>query len=227
MRVVFFACLIIFALRFHLPSQLSDQDFITTGTIGSLAEIHQHNIQFLFIIHNINHNTHHISKKIWLSWYAPPPVHLHVGDEWQLHIRIKPTQKNWLLSNNINAMGTVKFDLKNQLIQRHRWDYPIEHLRELIYTRLKNTLTPELGLGFISALTVGMRDHITENQWDDLRGTGTNHLMAIAGLHIGFVSGMGYFLLDFLWRRFSVLMLWMPAQEAATIQTRIINRTIE
>lgn len=214
MKIIFLICLIIFASRFHLPPQLPNDDFIKIGRIGSLAEYHQHNINFLFILNN----TH---QKIWLSWYAPPPVHLHVGDDWQLHIRIKPTQKNWLLANNINAIGTVKFDLKNQLIQRNRLSYPIEHLRELIYTRLKNTLSPESGLGFISALTIGMRDYITENQWDDLRGTGTNHLMAIAGLHIGFVSGMGYFLVNFLWRRFSILMLWIPAQEAATIAALI------
>lgn len=215
MRIIFFflVCITIFFLRFHFPQQLSKQDLITTGTIGSLVEHHQHNLQFLFIINHTN-NT---NKKIWLSWYAPPPVHLHIGDEWQLHIHIKPTQKNWLLANHINAIGAVKFDLKNQLIQKHRWAFPLDHLRELIYTRLENTLTPESGLGFISALTIGMRDYITENQWSDLRGTGTNHLMAIAGLHIGFVSGMGYFLINFIWRRFSVLMLWMPAQEAATI----------
>jgi competence protein ComEC len=209
-KIIFFICLIIFALRFQLPPQLSSNDFIIIGTVASLPESHQKNIQFIFIPDNA------IKQKIFLSWYYPPPIHLQTGDKWMLHVQIKPTHKNWILAENINAIGTVKFDFSNQLISRNHWKYPIDHIREIIYKNLKQTLTLQQGLGFISALTLGMRDQITEIQWDDLRGTGTNHLMAIAGLHIGFISGMAYFLMNFLWRRSESLMLWIPAQEAAT-----------
>jgi competence protein ComEC len=215
MKYLLGICLILFILRWHLPPQLLPGDFVTVGTIASLAEYQPHHLQFLFI------PIDHPHQKIVLSWYAPPPVTLCAGDDWQLHIRVKPTHKNWLLSDNINAEGSVQFDLKNQLIEKHPWKYPVTHLRELIYFHLKNTLSAENHLGFISALTIGMRDNITPLEWDDLRGTGTNHLMAIAGLHIGFASGMAYFVINFLWRRFSTLMLWKPAQEAATVSALI------
>ncbi|CAF1463903.1 unnamed protein product [Adineta steineri] len=179
--------------------------------IASLAEFHQKSLQFLWIPDNTD-------QKIWLSWYYPPPIHLHIGDQWQLHIKTKTAQTRWLIAQNINSQGSVQMDFKNQLIQKNHWAYPINHIREIIYTHLKNTLgSNHSTLGFICALTIGVRNDITEIQWNDLRATGTNHLMAIAGLHIGFMALIIYSLFNFLWRRWSVLILLLPAQQAATL----------
>jgi competence protein ComEC len=72
-------------------------------------------------------------------------------------------------------------------------------------------------MGFISALVVGDRSEITEDQWQVLRHTGTNHLIAIAGLHIGLVAGFTFFLVGFLWRRISWLVKRVSAQQIAAI----------
>jgi len=196
--LIFISCMIIFVLRFHHPVENSAKNFITTGTIASLAESHDNYLQFLFLPENTQ-------IPLVLRWYYPPPVHLNPGDQWMLHIKTK------------NQKGNVQMDLKNQLMERAHWKYPIDHIRLMIYKRLENTLSGNEGLGFISALTIGMRDHITENQWEDLRGTGTNHLMAIAGLHIGFISLIFYSIVNSFWRRSYKLMLMMPAQDAANI----------
>ncbi len=47
--------------------------------------------------------------------------------------------------------------------------------------------------GIIKALTIGSRDEISAEQWRILRVTGTAHLIAISGLHIGLIAGFGYF----------------------------------
>ncbi len=211
--IIFMTLLIIlfFTGSFNFPPQLPAQTHLTTGTIASIAEHQQHAVQFIFIPNNTN-------QKIFLRWYYCPPVQLHIGDQWQLEISIKPAWQNWLFTQHINAIGTVKFNYKNQLLlnnQSKSWDYPIQKIREKIYGQLKQTLNNKSGIGFVSALTIGMRDQITEPQWNDLRGTGTNHLMAIAGLHIGFVFGFIFFLANKLWRYSEKLMLWIPAQEAA------------
>ena len=51
----------------------------------------------------------------------------------------------------------------------------------------------------IKALVVGDRSAMTSAQWQILRATGTSHLMAISGLHIGLVAGLAYFLVIRLW----------------------------
>ncbi len=200
--------------RLHWPSELKTQDIVTQGTISSIPEQYNKAKQWLFI----TQKTH---ARIWLSWYSPPPVHLHVGDTWQLHLHIKPATQPWLKTQDVNAAGYVKYDVKNQLIQRDRWHYPINHIREIIYKKLKITLNNKPSLGFISALTVGMRDQITQAQWQTLRNTGTNHLMAIAGLHIGFVVSFLFFLTNRLSRFFPRVLIYSPAQQVAILVSLI------
>lgn len=194
----------------QFPAPIATGTYSRIGVIKTIPEQHYHALQFIFV--PINEH-----KLIWLSWYYPPPVHLHVGDIWQLTIHTKITNKNWLLAERINGTGTIINKISNQIIGSHAFRFPISHLRETIYQKLINTLLDNTYVGFICALTVGIRDRITEIQWQDLRGTGTNHLMAIAGLHIGFIASMIYSLINYVWRCFPNLMLKLPAQEAAMI----------
>lgn len=56
---------------------------------------------------------------------------------------------------------------------------------------LKRSLTatrPE-ARGLARALVLGERDAISRSDWEALLGTGTNHLLAISGLHIALVAG--------------------------------------
>lgn len=47
--------------------------------------------------------------------------------------------------------------------------------------------------------------------------TGTNHLLAISGLHIGLIAGLIYALVYLLWRLSGGFCLWKPAAEIAAI----------
>ncbi len=49
-------------------------------------------------------------------------------------------------------------------------------------------------VGVIKALSIGSRSEITPAQWKILRTTGTAHLVAISGLHIGLVAGLSFLL---------------------------------
>ena len=62
--------------------------------------------------------------------------------------------------------------------------------------------------GFIPALAIGDRSGISDAQWQVLTATGTNHLIAISGLHIGLVAGLVYLLMLPVW---GSLRLFMPA----------------
>lgn len=45
-------------------------------------------------------------------------------------------------------------------------------------------------IGVIKALVLGDRSEINNTEWDVFRKTGTSHLIAISGLHIGLVSAL-------------------------------------
>ncbi len=190
-----------------------EKNFISIGTITSIPEDQYQSYQFVF-------KPEYSNYLIWLNWPHPPNIHLHIGEQWKLAIRVKPTDKYWLKCQQIYLQGTVQFNADNQImLPRAKYSFLIEHIREWIYLKIKQQLqissTLSIFTGFISALTTGIRSDITMDQWADLRATGTNHLMAIAGLHIGFLSWIIYRLSNFCWRRSEKLMLWKPAQTGA------------
>ncbi|MDT8364394.1 MAG: DNA internalization-related competence protein ComEC/Rec2 [Nitrosomonas sp.] len=64
-------------------------------------------------------------------------------------------------------------------------------------------------------MAVGDQRAIPSAQWDTFTRTGTNHLMAISGLHITLVSGLIFGLVYWLWRRHSGLTLRLPVSKIA------------
>ena len=144
-------------------------------------------------------------KRIRLSWYERK-VPVKAGDHWQLMVRLKPPHgfmnpggfdyERWLYQNRIDATGYIRKSPQNILLQPTGC-CDMDQLRQ----RLSGTIQ-QLGSnysGLIAALAVGDKSHIQDDQWTLLRDTGTNHLMAISGLHIGLVAGFIFWLI----RRFS------------------------
>jgi competence protein ComEC len=94
-------------------------------------------------------------------------------------------------------------------VSLQRWRYGIK-------TLIDRSL-PEQQAALVAALTIGDRSGIKREVWDRLARTGTSHLFAISGLHIGIVAGLIYLLLFRGWRRCGGLALRLPAQHAGAI----------
>ena len=58
---------------------------------------------------------------------------------------------------------------------------------------------------------------MTREQWHVLRATGTSHLMAISGLHVGLVAGLVFFAVRRLWSATGTPVLWLAAPPAAAL----------
>ncbi|GAB3015252.1 DNA internalization-related competence protein ComEC/Rec2 [Bowmanella dokdonensis] len=136
------------------------------------------------------------SPQIRLSWQSPPWP-LKQGQRVILRARLKPPHgtvnqggfnyQRWLLSSGIRATGYVIGKQDNQLLDdsvslRQRW---LDRLAAL-----------ELEQGaWLAALTLGYRGWLQPADWLLVQRTGIAHLIAISGLHLGIVSGLGYSLL--------------------------------
>ncbi|MHB1947280.1 MAG: DNA internalization-related competence protein ComEC/Rec2 [Gammaproteobacteria bacterium] len=206
-------------MTWTLPPNLEGKNITITGYIVSIPAVEQHRSSFLFKIKS----THSLVK---LSWQSDTQ-NLHAGDKWRLTVRLKRIHglmnpgsfdyEAWALQEGIRAQGYIVARGKNELISSHWYHYPLTRVREYIKNKIEKNLPPSNTSPWIIALTVGERHGINQENWEVLRNTGTNHLMAIAGLHIGFMSGFIYTMVAWLWRRSLRLTYIMPAQHAGGI----------
>lgn len=169
-----------------------------------------------------------------------------IGERWQLAVRLKQPRgfwnpgsfdyEAWLLQRGIKATGIVvsnsnpkkalkqetlaskklvsQFSIQQPLFIIHAFIY---HCRSIIHQNLHDAIQEKSIIGLLSALVIGARDEISDKQWEVMRATGTNHLFAISGLHVGFTGGLLYAVVNYLWRHIGYLSLYKPAQQAAYI----------
>lgn len=190
------------------PSQI-------VGVIASIPVKESNQIYFLFKTEK---------QLIRLSWRNGID-NLKVGDEWQFKVKIKKIHglqnpgsfdfETWSLQKGLQATGSVINDQYNQYLTHYYLQYPLSQLRQLILNKIKNVMPVSATSSWLLALIVGERHGMQKADWEVLKKTGTNHLMAIAGLHIGIVSGLLGYLVGFFWRQFPKLIVWLPAQEAS------------
>ena len=74
--------------------------------------------------------------------------------------------------------------------------------REGLRQRLQEAAPDLRHPGLVHALVLGDRQGMSETEWDAFLRTGTNHLMAISGLHVGLVAGFAGLLGSLLWALF-------------------------
>ncbi len=92
------------------------------------------------------------------------------------------------------------FGLKAKVVSGYEktgagYSFYIFHLRRKLAFLINKSSLPADDKAFFIALCLGIRSQITTEQWNVLQHTGTSHLIAIAGLHIGlvFFGGLKFF----------------------------------
>jgi len=108
----------------------------------------------------------------------------------------RPVNTGGLFAQGIGAVGYVRDDPGNQPVagpfSLAAW---LQAGRQALYDRLGEVWLDSPVAGLLKALTMGEQDDISRKQWDVLRRTGTAHLIAISGSHIGLVAGLAFILM--------------------------------
>jgi competence protein ComEC len=208
-----------------LPSDLEGKNLLITGRVASLPVAKPHHISFEFQTDSIAGVRR--STKLRLAWYNKFPRKIAPGDKWQFLVRLKRPHstrnpggfdlEKHLLVRHIRATGYIVNGDFNKFIDSDSYHYPFSQLRQYLLRKLQPVLLSDSLAPIITALTIGVNTKINQSQWEVLRNTGTNYLVAISGLHIGLVAGVILMLVQFLWRRSKKLPLVLPAREAGIV----------
>lgn len=121
------------------------------------------------------------------------------GDEWQFTLKLKRPRgyanpgsfdaRKYYFENRITSKALVVPKSNKTLIKRNPNQAPINTARLLIKQFIEKNLKSDL-VGPILAMTIGDKGQISPKQWEVFQRTGTAHLMAISGLHIGLVASL-------------------------------------
>ena len=108
-----------------------------------------------------------------------------------------------LLARNVRATGYISTPAKAQRLDGYASGLrvSVDRWRAALRARIDTVLADAPHRGIVVALAVGAQDEVSAADWLLMRATGTSHLVAISGLHIGFVAGLAGWLAGALWRR--------------------------
>lgn len=214
-------------LSTELDNSLEGIDLDVIGQIVSIPAKKARSTRFEFKISKAYRSDKQLEKypkKVLLSWYSQAEP-LQLGEEWKLRVRLKRPRgfsnpggfdyEKWLFEHAIRATGYVRAKGNNVRLAHTQLSNPIHYFRNALNTRLQELDNKNLPI--IKALVLGEKGELSDEQWQVLTSTGTNHLLAISGLHVGMVAGLLYFLALRLWRLSEKLCLWMPAQRFAAL----------
>ena len=196
------------SLDLRLAGDYENQLLELEGVIADIPEQRPGSIRFLFRPDSIAGYPHPLPDTIRLSWYRSDQK-INAGERWRLLVKLKSPggyqnpggfdYERWLFVKRIGAIGYVKSSDLNQLLEPPTF-WNIDQWRSQIGQGIDQYCADCSQAGLIKALTIGYRANIHPHQRELLQDTGTAHLLAISGLHIGMISALFFYLGRWIWQ---------------------------
>lgn len=216
-------------LQALLPEALEGRDFWVTGMVIGLPQRTERGQQFQF---RVEHSCFdllpadcpaHVAlfrdRLIQLNHYGPQVVE--PGQRWFWRVRLSRPRgfanpggfdyEAWLVQQGVAARGYVRDTAFNvRLEDGGAW---LSRLRHGLRERLLRALEGRSQAGIILALVLGERDLLSTEDWELFTQTGTNHLIVISGLHVGFIAWLCAWMTGWGVRLWPAALLRLPAQQ--------------
>jgi competence protein ComEC len=192
-----------FRLGDRLPSDAGRQSALVEGRILGLPQPMGRGVRFDFEVAGTLEAAVAVPRKLRLSWYDPPAAPPRAGEAWRLRVSLRGPRglsnpggldyEQWLFEQGIGALGYVRNSASNLRLAdggERFWSAAV--WRRELHGRLAAVLAGSEVAGLMEALTLGVDDSISPRQWEVLRRTGTVHLIAISGSHIGLIAALAF-----------------------------------
>jgi competence protein ComEC len=187
-------------LEDQLDPTLAGQRIQVKGVISSIPAQSSDLLRFRFRTNDEYRNAG-LPTTLLVYWYQDWPE-LSVGEHWQLELKVKPPwgavnfqgsdKERWLFTQGIGGLGTVRNG--HQLPDTDASRFPINSIREKVLQSISAQLDDERERGVIQALATADRSGLATSDRRLLMVTGTSHLLAISGLHVGLAAAGGMWL---------------------------------
>ena len=219
------ACLLVCA---PFPDELARAPLVVEGRIASIPTDSGLARQFLFEVEQVRQEGEpvHFTGLVRLSWYEDAPP-LRAGEQWRLPVRLKPRHglanpgtfdfERWLFEQGVQATGNLRRGEPPQQLDAGAGRYWLDRRRQALSEHLARVLGGAPALPLVQALVIGDRSGFDQDDWEVLTRTGTNHLVAISGLHVGLIAGAAFFLVRWLWSRSARLTVAFAAPRSAAM----------
>ena len=195
-------------LNSRLANDFDGQILQISGVIADIPEQRAKSVRFLLKPDFIEGYSLSLPELIRLSWYRTRKT-LQVGERWQLQVKLRVPSgyqnpggfdyERWMFVKRIGATGYVKSSRFNSRIGESSLSL-VDRWRSRIKQGIDDSCSDCDNDGLIKALAIGYRADIDPAHRQILQDTGTAHLLAISGLHIGIISALFFFIGRLLWR---------------------------
>ncbi len=198
-------------LASQLPDSMAERDIVVEGQVINLPQENDRRQLFTlkltraYLTYEPYTAFENIPRKINVSSYGG--LRVKTGEHWRLVVKLKKPRgfvnpggfdyQASLLRRGIGATGYVRNGESNLL--QPQPSFSLDVLRyELQQWLINASDSPQKGI--LVALLVGDTSLVDKEQWGEMLKTGTNHLIAISGLHLGFFAIVGFFVGNILGR---------------------------
>ncbi len=178
------------------PESRAGEVVTVTGTVTGLPEFHNNRARFLF--RPDRGEDSELPARILVSWYRPGE-YFQAGERWQLDLRLDPPHgrvnpgafdyHRFLLAQRIGAQAGVVGQASRLALGGSAGSFG--RLRQQVAEIVQTRTTSLQAAALKRALSVADRSALDSDTSDLLRRTGTAHLLAISGLHVGMVATLG------------------------------------
>ena len=213
----------------QLPAALEGVPILLQGKVIGIPVHHSYATQFVFDVDQSVYagDLAELPRKIKLSWYGQSHA-IKAGETWRLLVKLKRPHgtsnphgfdyEKWLFQHAISATGYVKKSADNSRLQGASWS-SLSAWREKFKHHLQQLSADSQHHAIINALVIGDKSGIEHDQWDVFRKTGTSHLIAISGLHIGLLSALVFGFVRW-------IMLRMPRYSRFAITVSVVSSLV-
>lgn len=183
-------------LQQRMPDSAGRVDRVVTGVIDDFPRADAGTCRFRVRVGDIADRGPRL-ERILVTWYEcqEPPL---AGETWRFKLRLRAPRglfnpggfdfERWAFRENLSATGYVRDELAPQRLAGCEAGPRLLCARAALVERLRGWLDGNPGLPYVIALTTGARHLLADGDWEVLRRTGTAHLFAISGLHVGVVA---------------------------------------
>jgi competence protein ComEC len=190
-----------------LPQRLTGARVEVSGVIASLPEQDMSSTRFDWIPDDPQQvgGVH----RLRVSWHQPT-LPLIPGERWQLALKLLPRYgsrnpggfdyETWLFRQGYDGTATVA-GRAIRLESAPSFGSWVPYLRYQLGQSLREALGDRTHFAVLLSLAIGDRHALSDQQWSVFLKTGTNHLMAISGLHITLFALLGGWLSARIWAR--------------------------